>query len=205
MRVHARGTHIHARKCARFSVGVFGGEQRQRRQRENARIEYHRPVFNINQVMRDRLCSAAAFHLCVPGRNSREFAMFRLIVERLMRNRRVKRRLPNGLLEQFDPPTSSRWRSRRWKEPSAFNRKPAPRWTRRRDFEPRPRAFLSRRGSVNIETAAPRAGAEAQTARHSDDAKSRQGSYPSLHSKSKPSLKIKNDRETTCEVRCSRR
>ena len=31
--------------------------------------------------------------------------MFRLIVERLMRNWRVKRRLPNGLLEQFDPPS----------------------------------------------------------------------------------------------------
>ncbi len=31
--------------------------------------------------------------------------MFRSIDERLMRNRRVKRRLPNGLLERFDPPT----------------------------------------------------------------------------------------------------
>ncbi|HEY8138457.1 MAG TPA: hypothetical protein VIF61_11475, partial [Methylocystis sp.] len=38
-----------------------------------------------------------------PGRNSREFAMFRSIVERLMRNRRIKRRLPNGVPIYLSP------------------------------------------------------------------------------------------------------
>jgi len=201
----------------------------------NAQFKHHRPVFNIKQVVRDApldffrrvglaapasLRAARACIACGRGLTSAPYVCKGSSYGADGGCGSPGDFAPPGLCRphrEIGNPAGRLWRARqtRWKVRTSdtnlailnLSKSRAAQISRRPTL---PGAFPSGEDQL-ISRHRRSAPAGSPNRRHSDDAKSRQRSNPSLHLKSKPSLKIdaftqnQKDRETTCEVRCSTR